>query len=236
MKTFHEYGPNDFLDAPASDQNAADLFKGEWVSDVPTIETGGMALFAAEDERPSFVTSHYGSIKDWSILELGSFEGGHAYQLEQAGAHVVGIEANPHIFVRSLIAKNALDMKAKFLLGDFHAYLADSEDHYSMIFCSGVLYHMPDPVGLIERMSKRTGNVFIWTHYVDDANMASWEASGPVSDYVNGGFACRYYRYEYQTEWSSRSFAGVKPFASRLRADAIFGAAFRVQEHHGLQG
>lgn len=223
MKSFHDYSANDFLDKTASAQNAADLFKGEWVSQVPTIDTGEMALFAPEDDRPGFVVSHYGSIQDWSVLELGSFEGGHAYQLEQAGANVIGIEANPHIFVRSLIAKNALGMKTKFLLGDFHRYI-DGRDRFDIIFCSGVLYHMPDPVGLIERMSKATDRVFIWTHYVDDENMARWDVSGAVSDYTNGDFSCCYYRYDYATEWASRSFAGVKPFASRLRADAIFSA------------
>lgn len=230
-KKLLDYVAAEFFTAPAADQNAADLFEGDWTSRVPGLDTGGMGLFDAEDDRPGFVLKKFGSIMGWKILELGSFEGGHAYQLEKAGAQVIGIEANPYIFMRSLIVKNALSLNSKFLLGDFTAYL-DRPETYDLIFCSGVLYHMPDPVGLIEKMSKRTDRIFIWTHYVDDENAAKWElVENGVSTYENGDLSSKYYRYEYPVEASFRAFAGTQPFASRMRGNDIL----RALTHFGYQ-
>jgi hypothetical protein len=55
----------------------------------------------------------------------------------------------------------------KFLLGDFEKYLETDESKYDMVFASGVLYHMADPIGLLEKIAKVTTRLFIWTHYYD---------------------------------------------------------------------
>jgi hypothetical protein len=36
--------------------------------------------------------------------------------------------------------------------------------------CSGVLYHMEDPIALISSISRVTSNCFVWTHYYDQMN------------------------------------------------------------------
>lgn len=222
MKTLYKYKMNDFVTSKADEQNAVDLFKGDWVSALPGVTAGGMGLFDKDNDiRPRFVTDRFGSIKGWNVLELGSFEGGHTYQLEKAGANVVAIEANPHIFVRSLIAKNVYNLNAKFLLGDFTQYL-DGNANYDMIFCSGVLYHMPDPIDLIKRMAAQTARVFIWTHYVAEPKQAEeWKAK---SAHTVDGFACTYYKYVYPTKAKFRPFAGVQHYASRLTRSDILAA------------
>jgi len=71
--------------------------------------------------------NHSTFVKGWNILELGSFEGGHTYQLENFGTTVLGIEAHPQNYLKCLISKNILKMKSTFMLGDFMKSLADEK-------------------------------------------------------------------------------------------------------------
>lgn len=42
---------------------------------------------------------------------------------------------------------------------------------YDLIFACGVLYHMIDPLLLLERMAARTDNLYLWTHYFNAQEM-----------------------------------------------------------------
>jgi hypothetical protein len=86
--------------------------------------------------------------------------------LEKAGANVLAIEANFDSFLRCLIVKNLLDLESKFILGDFTKGLGESNS-YELVVASGVLYHMTDPVSLLEQISQVTNRIFIWTHYFE---------------------------------------------------------------------
>ena len=79
--------------------------------------------------------------------------------LSKYGADVTGIESNSLSFMKSLIAKELLNHKAKFVYGDFVKYLEVSED-YELIVASGVLYHMENPVELLCRISLKTNKLF----------------------------------------------------------------------------
>lgn len=96
-----------------------------------------------------------------------------------------------------------------------------------MIFCSGVLYYMPDPVDLIRRMSLQTDKVFLWTHYVGEESAKPWEPNFP---YNMDGFLCTYYRYVYDPVMRGRSYAGSEQFASRVAKETILDAL----RHYGF--
>jgi SAM-dependent methyltransferase len=204
-----------FVQDAASPANAFALYK-DWTSRVPLegVTSGTMAVFSPADPRPTLVQKCFGSIYGWKVLELGSFEGGHTYQLESMGAYVVGIEASPDSFQRALIVKNALDMRAYFLLGDFTKYLEVNEGAFDLIFASGVLYHMPDPIELLYQISRRTGHLFLWTHYVTNEIAAAWPPQF-VQAYKGHGVSATYYQFAYAND-ASRSFAGTTAFCSRM--------------------
>lgn len=154
-------------------QNMINLVPG-WVSKLPdgvSVDAGQLNLFA--DTRVDWVMGRLGGVWGDSILELGPLEAGHTYQLIKSGARsVVSIEANQLAFIRCLIVKELLGLtRASFLLGDFASYLAETSLRYDVVWASGVLYHMPDPVSLLVSISKVSDKVFLWTHYVDDDEM-----------------------------------------------------------------
>jgi len=154
-------------------QNMIDLVPG-WVSKLPSevpVEAGNLNLFV--DPRVDWAMERLGGVFGESILELGPLEAGHTYQLIKNGARsLVSIEANQLAFMKCLIVKELLGMtRVSFLLGDFSSYLAENSLRYDLVWASGVLYHMPDPISLLENISKASDRVFIWTHYVDVEEM-----------------------------------------------------------------
>jgi len=197
-----------------SNQNAIDIFKGEWSSELPLCElvAGQAKLF--DDNRIIWLIKQLNSIENFNILELGPLEGGHSYMLEQAGAEsIFSIEANTRAYLKCLIVKEIFDLKTtKFACGDFNKYLERANEKYDLVVASGVLYHMKDPVKLIADISGVTDRVFIWTHYYDDQVIKNRK---DLTEKFNGkyqieynGFNCELYKQEYLSALGWAGFCG----------------------------
>lgn len=163
IESFHCFGKS------PTHQNALDLFKDEWSSRLP--DASGLVaslgpVRAFEDYRVEWYEPFVGGFQGKRVLELGPLEGAHAYMLEKRGAsEVLSIEANTRAFVKCLIIKEAFDLKrVRFMLGDFILFLRETQEHFGIIFASGVLYHQGDPVEFLRLVCSRCDNVFIWTH------------------------------------------------------------------------
>jgi hypothetical protein len=116
--------------------------------------------------------------------------------------------------VRCLITKNLLRLdSARFMLGDFEKWLEASSDQYDLIVASGVLYHMADPVRLIELMSQRSDALYLWTHFYDEIEMPEGDTrrlafSGDVVTRPFNGLDIRLHRRSYHGAWRDKSFCG----------------------------
>ncbi len=53
------------------------------------------------------------------------------------------------------------------MYGDFRQLLQKRDQHFDLILASGVLYHMTDPVSLLDDMAHASDSICIWTHYYD---------------------------------------------------------------------
>ncbi|MEO8672518.1 MAG: class I SAM-dependent methyltransferase [Tahibacter sp.] len=153
-------------------QNSIDLFAGQWSSILPSTSglvaaPGTAALF--DDGRLDWAIKLFGGVDGLDILELGPLEAGHTYMLHQAGAKAItAIESNSRAFLKCLCIKEVFGLpRARFLLGDFIAYLRQRKHKFDLVVASGVLYHMTDPLELIELMAAASDKVYIWTHYYD---------------------------------------------------------------------
>jgi hypothetical protein len=155
-------------------KNLIDLFNGEWSSAMPAdsglaATPGTAALF--NDNRVRWASDVLGGFEGRRVLELGPLEAGHSYMMQKMGAaSITAIEANSRAFLKCLCIKEIFGLdRVKFLLGDFVEYLRHSDERYDTVVASGVLYHMADPVELLQLIAKAADNVFIWTHYYDAA-------------------------------------------------------------------
>ena len=200
--------------------NAIEIFDGKWTSILPIdgVNQGWLNRF----ECPL--------IKGWNnrypflnkkVLELGPLEGGHTALIESFGAQsITAIEASSIHFLKCLIVKDIFALKANFLHGDFKEYLRNCETKYDVVVASGVLYHMVDPVQLINDIAKVADTCFIWTHYysherTDIAHLFDDEIY-TLSNGFNG------YKYNYPSTDAEKGFlGGTRRYSIWMQKDNI---------------
>lgn len=233
-----------YVSAIPSPQTAADIFAGEWAARFPPplahVRAGVAPLF--EVEHVPWGVEVLGGISGGRVVELGPLEGGHTYILDRLGAaEVVAIEANTRAFLKCLIAKELLGISsARFLCGDFVAYLADRAERgsppFDLCLASGVLYHLADPVPVLALMRKASDRLVLWTHYYNPelvSGRPDLAVKFPRSEIVErAGFRHTLYRQEYQGALAVPGFAGgTAETSSWMNREDIVGAL----EHVGYE-
>jgi hypothetical protein len=224
--------PDRYATSAPSVQNALDLFRGEWASKFPPpfedVEAGGSLLF--DDDRLRWGIAELGGVAGKRVLELGPLESGHTYMLERLGAEsIVAVEANPRAYLKCLVSKEVLELRrARFLFGDFVAYLRASDVRFGVVVASGVLYHMAEPAELMALLSRASDRVYLWTHYYDRERIGrmAWLATtfsdGVPAEYH--GFRHTLFRHQYAPRLTPRFFGGSQPFSSWMpRQDLLDG-------------
>lgn len=220
-----------YVASAPSFQNALDIFKGEWWSQLPQqfsqLHAGQIPVF--EDPRIHWALSELGGVTGQNALELGPLEGGHTYMLERAGfASILAIEANPRAYLKCLIVKEIVELKkTRFLCGDFVEYLRASPARFDVVFASGVLYHLTDPAELIALMSRTTRRLFLWTHYYDPDIISRHPKLltkfKPAEKIEYAGFEHHVFRFDYRSSSRLARFCGgSRPYAHwMLRKEII---------------
>lgn len=171
-----------YVSAPPSWQNAVEAVGGWKTSFPPQFELTAGSLASYADPRILWAIDCFGPLAGRRVLELGPLDGGHTAMLEAAGATVDAVEADHDAFMRCLIAREIFGLtRSTFWLGDFMKALEHWEARYDLIVASGVLYHVADPLRLIELAARRSDAIYIWTHLMGEQAM-------PPSDPRRGVF------------------------------------------------
>ncbi|MGH2904598.1 MAG: class I SAM-dependent methyltransferase [Solirubrobacteraceae bacterium] len=227
-----------FVAAAPSPQTAIEAVSTAWASRLPLpgVSSGEAELFA--DPRVDWAIKALGGVNAAKCVELGPLEGGHSYMLEKAGAgSVTAVEANREAYLKCLIVKELLGMRrCLFLCGDVVEYLKATEEKFDVCWCMGILYHMVDPVQLIDLTSQRASQLYMWTHYYDAAKLAVSEhegrafANGTPSEATHKGYRHQLHRQDYGGTSGLRGFwGGTRPFSNWLTLEGLMGAL----EHFG---
>lgn len=205
-----------YVKTAPSAQNAVDVFKGEWSSLLPA-DCGAVSGAKArlfDDARLNWFLDQIGGVEGRDVLELGPMEGGHAWMCERAGVQsVTSVEANTRAYLKCLIISQITGMnRTRFLLGDFVEYLKQVDTVWDVGLACGVLYHMRQPAELIDLLSRRCRDVFVWTHYHDperaliDDNLK--RTLGEVETQEHGGFQSQTIRKIYGETLGWQGFCG----------------------------
>ena len=243
-----------------SDQTEIDVFRGEWSFKLP-IEgsvSGEAAGFSAVRGFLLRCAVHFGSFRGFKVLELGPLEGEVTYALERMGPRkIVSIEGRTASYLKCLIAKNLFGLdRTRFMLGDFVRYLETTNDHFEFCCAQGVLYHMTDPVRVLQLIAQTSDRCFIGTHYYDDERLRgvarrgeticgianpNWnlpEATAEREIPFNAhGFGCTYFKHLYNvTEQQQEApdkhhHHGLSSYACFMKKDDIV----RCLEHFGME-
>jgi hypothetical protein len=224
----------EFIKTAPDPQHALDIFKGEWVSALPSPLTpcraGTLPLFG--DPRIQWAVEQWGGVKGQRLIELGPLEGGHSWMLEQMGAaEVIAVEASTRAYLKCLTLKELTGMtRVRFLCGDSTAYLRENPAaRADAIVASGILYHMTNPVELIAEIAAHTDRMFLWTAYYDEAiittNPQLTARFGPPRTETHAGFAYTVHPYHYRSTRFRLGFSGgVASYSHWLTRDTILQA------------
>ena len=157
-------------------------------------EYGG-TFDAMNDGRISQFFQYFPNVS--TILELGALEGGHSFGLANRPVvkRVTAAEGRPSnirkaLFVQGLIGAEKVDL-VEANLEDFDLLGLGTFD---AVFCSGLLYHLPEPWKLIERCARVSPNLFMWTHYAGENEAeervhgfrGKWYGEGGLLDPLSG--------------------------------------------------
>ena len=101
--------------------------------------------------------------------------------------------------------------RSRFLCGDFRKFLPAS-GLFDVVFASGVLYHMTEPLQLLHDIAVTAPAAFLWTHYYDAAiaasNPAVLQHFGAVEQGESFGLQYQQARYEYASSVEWGGFCG----------------------------
>lgn len=149
-------------------QNTFDRFKGNFATSFPDVDTGGYADLT-NDPRLLWTNSIF-NLKDKNVLECGPLELGHSYMMNKLGCNkITAVENNWYCYLKCLNVKEVFKLNnIDILFGDIIEYLKNSQIKFDFVLCSGILYHLINPIELIHLISLVTENIFIWTHIYDE--------------------------------------------------------------------
>jgi Methyltransferase domain len=120
-----------------------------------------------------------------TILELGSLEGAHTFILAQRPGvrRVLALEGRElnlrkaRFVQEQLRVPNVTFAQANLENSDLAAF-----GKFDAVFCSGLIYHLPEPWKLISQLPAIAPNLFIWTHYAaeTDTEVVSGDLRGQI--------------------------------------------------------
>ena len=216
-----------FEDRAPSAQTAVDVFRDRWACDLGPllgVDGTGLAPLYTQDHRPLAAAKALGraDYEGLHILEIGPLEAAHTYRLEQMGAaSVTCIEASVEAWLKCLVVKEVLGLsRSTFHLGDIGGFLADNKRRFDLVYCSGVLYHLSDPVDIIRGIAAITDRCFVWTHIYDPQRHPVKFVAEPVERL---GIQIDYWTHQYGSK-DKNHWGGIDPVAAWLTRNDLLRA------------
>lgn len=138
----------------------------------------------ADDPKAGYFAQEYSNVR--TVLELGSCEGYVSFNLARRVERVVAIEGRAENFEKARFLQRFLDPdnRVQFIQGNVERYNLASLGAFDVVWCSGLLYHLPQPWLLIKQMPLVSNNLFLSTHYCLDTEVTE----------IQQGFAGRWFQ------------------------------------------
>ena len=141
---------------------------------------GGRSTRALSAAKHLTITGH-------SVLDLGCKEGYNSLDFCDLGAtKVLGVEARESFVDEALKEKaGGAYPQAEFILGDARTIDEAGLGAFDICLCSGLLYHMQDPVDLLARIGRISRHLVLETHVA----LPIW-----LDPFVGGKYRCNLQR------------------------------------------
>jgi SAM-dependent methyltransferase len=124
------------------------------------------------DQRIARFLEHFGDCQH--VLELGSLEGGHTFELAAQGLRVTAVEGRPENAERARWVQQLLGVDSvEFVVADLETTPLREFGVFDAVMCSGLLYHLPRPWELLDQLADVAPRTLISTHYASHAEAES---------------------------------------------------------------
>lgn len=135
-----------------------------------------------EDHRLKYVL-YFLDFREKRVLELGPFEGYHSILLEKMGVReTIAVEGRADNFRKCARVKEKYGLdRTTYVLQDIEALVSGSSSPefsgpFDIVFCCGLLYHLPDPAKALAWFRLQAPVLFLGTHYVEAADIAQYRS------------------------------------------------------------
>jgi SAM-dependent methyltransferase len=126
-------------------------------------------------QHPLFVASRevlhqkFGQeLSEKTILDLGCLEGGYTVEFARLGMNATGLEVRTSNFQNCEIVRRALNLPNLHFIQD-DCWNIEQYGHFDVIFCSGLLYHLHDPVAFLKLLRAQCDLLILDTHFATEA-------------------------------------------------------------------
>ncbi len=128
------------------------------------------------------IDKHVGDISGLKILDLACSAGLHAFELARRGAIVTGIDWDSGAIKQAKFVQECLKKEIKHPIKFEHVSLFDFEcptNYFDYVYCSGLFYHLPDPIGAAQKMRTFCSKGIMISSSVSPKEEALFELSDP---------------------------------------------------------
>jgi Methyltransferase domain len=144
--------------------------RGPWITQfvIEGVATGGNYQVTS-DRRVQQFFERFPNVR--TILELGSLEGGHTFTLARHKCieRVLAVEARAGNIDRAKFIGSLLGVSnVQFKQANLEQLELLSLGYFDVIFCCGLLYHLPEPWKLVSQAPLVAPCLFIWTVYANE--------------------------------------------------------------------
>jgi Methyltransferase domain len=185
---------------------------------------GGDHVTAHDERVPQFFEAFPDAR---TILDLGALEGGQAFAMARHGVdRVVAVEGRASNLEKARFMQGVLKVEnVEFVLADLERVDLTTLGKFDAVFCCGVLYHLPRPWELIEKLSAISPRLFIWTHYSVESE----------ANLLENGYRGRAYQEKgLQDPWSGLSPTSFWPTLEslqRMLGDAHYSSVRTIKNN-----
>lgn len=103
--------------------------------------------------------------KPGRVLELGSLEGGHTFPIARVADSVVALESRLANLTRARWLQERFGLSnITFQQANLESFDLRNLGTFDVVFNLGLLYHLPEPWWLVERLGQVAREMFLWTH------------------------------------------------------------------------
>jgi hypothetical protein len=137
-----------------------------------------------DDHRLKYML-YFLDVRDQRVLELGPFHGTHSFILEKLGVReTVSVEARQENLLHCRKLKDLYGLeRTTFVLQDIEKLYRREESPlfsppFDLVFCCGLLYHLPEPAWALQWLRTQAPNLFLATYYVENDEL--WRYPQPA--------------------------------------------------------